>query len=82
MKTVATALSLGALLASSVAFADEAAFKAADTNADGALSVEELMISIPEATESDFTEADSDTNGTLSYEEFETARVKGAFNKT
>ncbi len=82
MKTVAYTLALGALLASSSAYADEAAFKAADANADGLLSTEELMTAVPEATENAFIEADTDSDGSLSYEEFETARVKGVFSKT
>jgi len=77
MKTVATALGLAALLASSLAFAAEDKFKAADTNGDGALTFEEALAAMPTTTEEEFKSSDLDGNGTLSPEEFATAVGEG-----
>ena len=82
MKTVASALMLSALLTSSFAFADEASFKAADADSDGALSVAEIMAAFPAASEEAFEEADADSNGTLDQAEFDAAVDAGVLVKS
>jgi Ca2+-binding EF-hand superfamily protein len=77
MKTVATALGFAALLASSVAMADEEKFKAADTSGDGALSMEEAVAAMPNTTEESFKAADADQDGSLNLDEFSAAVAAG-----
>jgi hypothetical protein len=77
MKSVATALAASALVVSSLAFADEEKFKAADANGDGALSSEEVMAAFAGTTQEAFGTADADGSGSLSLEEFTAALGAG-----
>jgi len=77
MKTVATALVCGALLASSLAVAQEDRFKSADANGDSALTLEEVTAAAPDTTADKFAAVDLDGNGTLSYDEFELGVEEG-----
>jgi hypothetical protein len=68
MKRTLVALSLMAL--SSTAFAvEELDFAKLDLNADGALSLTEIQVAMPELSEEAFNAADADKSGTLSMEE-------------
>ena len=60
------------LFASTSVHAAEA-FKQADVNADGALSMEEIATIFPDTPEDQFKAADADGNGELSEEEFAAA---------
>ncbi len=68
-----TAFALSALTAQA---ADDT-FTAADTNGDGALTMEEVTIAMPETTDDAFNAADIDRNGTLSEDEFVAALYDG-----
>ena len=46
---------------------------AADTDVDGVLSLDEVLIMHPEATEESFIAADADGDGVLSEEEYNAA---------
>jgi len=74
-KTQLIVAAAAALLASSVAFAEDEPpnFKAADTNGDGAVDATEFAATKLEA---EFRDADSDGNGTLNEEEY-TAVIEG-----
>jgi Ca2+-binding EF-hand superfamily protein len=61
-----------ALVASTSAFANES-FKQADANADGALSMEEVLAVYPGTTEDQFKAADADGDGALNEVEFAAA---------
>jgi len=52
------------------AFAQDETFVALDADADGAISMEELMVAMPDLTEADYAAADTDGDGSLSEEEF------------
>ena len=69
-KTIAVAAL--ALFASTSVYAAEA-FKQADANADGALSMEEITAVFPDTTEDQFKAADADGDGALSEAEFAAA---------
>lgn len=62
---VATALAIAALLASTVARANDDRLKAADANGDGVLALEEAVAAIPATTGEEFNSADLDQNGSL-----------------
>lgn len=79
MRRFVTAFAAGALLLSPLAFADEEQFKAADSDADGALSAEEASAAFGTEQEA-FTTADADGNGTLSQEEFDAAMEAGTIS--
>ena len=73
MKKTPIALALAALLASTAAIAAEGDFVAADTNVDGVLSLDEVLLMHPEATEETFIAADVDGDGVLSEAEYDAA---------
>ncbi|MDW3205917.1 MAG: EF-hand domain-containing protein [Alphaproteobacteria bacterium] len=77
MKRVASALAVAALLTSSLAHADEAVFKSADMNGDGAMSAEEFKEAFPSLSGDAFTSADTDANGSVSADEFAAAAAAG-----
>lgn len=52
------------------AFAQLPAFAAADTNADGALSMEEAKTALPNVPEAAIVAADENNNGSLSPSEY------------
>lgn len=55
---------------STPALAQDETFAALDADSDGVISMEELMVAMPDLTEADYTAADSDGDGGLSEEEF------------
>lgn len=73
MKKTPIAMALAALIASTAAIAAEGDFVAADTDIDGVLSLEEVLVMHPEATEETFIAADADGDGVLSEEEYNAA---------
>jgi hypothetical protein len=75
MKTLALAIASTAFVAGA-ALAGDAKFTAADTNGDGALTLDEVAIAMPEATPDAFATADLDQSGTLTEDEF-VAAVNG-----
>ncbi|WP_421880616.1 EF-hand domain-containing protein [Pacificispira sp.] len=77
MKRVASALALAALLTSSLAHADEAAFLSADVNGDGMLSAEEAGEAFPSISADSFADADLDKDGSVNAEEFASALAAG-----
>ncbi len=80
MKRTLVALSLMAL--SSTAFAvEELDFAKLDLNADGALSLTEIQVAMPELSEEAFNAADADKSGTLSMEEIAALSDDGTTKK-
>ncbi len=82
MKRFSTAMTGAAIatafaLSATAAHAADSVFIAADTNGDGALTMEEVSIAMPQATEEAFITADIDRNGTLSEDEFVAALNDG-----
>jgi len=83
MKTVATALCLGAsLFLSSLvvippALAQQDEFNAADANGDGALSMEEITAVAKTTTAENYAAVDLNGDGTLQYDEFEIGVEEG-----
>ncbi|MEM7444036.1 MAG: EF-hand domain-containing protein [Pseudomonadota bacterium] len=73
MKKTPIAMALAALVASSAAIAAEGDFVAADTNVDGVLSLDEVLVMHPDATEETFISADVNGDGVLSEEEYNAA---------
>jgi len=76
MKLLSIALVTGALTGFA-AMAADSTFVAVDTNGDGALTMEEVSIAMPQATNEAFAAADIDQNGTLSEDEFVAALNDG-----
>ncbi len=68
MKNLIAALSIVSF--STFAFAAGPAFSQADANADGAISMEEAKVALPEIEEAKIVAADADNNGSLSEEEY------------
>lgn len=81
MRMVASALTMSVLFASSIAHADEAAFAAADTNGDGAISLAEVMAAYPATAGDRFEESDVNGSGSLELEEFAEALESGMLSK-
>jgi Ca2+-binding EF-hand superfamily protein len=72
MKTIPMTALAVALVASTSAFANEG-FKQADANADGVLSMDEVLSVYPGTTEDQFKAADADGDGALNETEFAAA---------
>ncbi|MEE9313266.1 MAG: hypothetical protein V3V02_01325 [Rhizobiaceae bacterium] len=68
MKKLIAALSIVTL--STVAFAAAPAFSAADANADGAISMEEAKVALPDVEEAKIVAADANNDGSLSEAEY------------
>ena len=69
-----TALTIAALIGLSFtggAFAQGTDFATLDTNADGEISFEELLVVLPDLTEAEFAMLDTDGSGGLSEQEFQ-----------
>ncbi len=62
-----------ALLISTAAIAAKGDFAKVDTDGDGRVTLEELVVAVPEATEDNFKVADANGDGTLSPEEYSAA---------
>jgi len=73
MKTTPIFIATAALLLSTSAFAASNDFTKADTNGDGRVTPEELVVAIPEMTDAKFKAADANGDGVLSQEEYEVA---------
>ncbi|QJR18382.1 EF-hand domain-containing protein [Pelagibacterium halotolerans] len=69
-KTVLSLAALIGLSATGGALAQGLDFNSLDANADGAISMEELQVAIPDLTPESFAMLDTDADGALSSEEF------------
>ncbi len=71
MKLLSIALITGGLaIGSTLAFAADEKFAAADRDGNGQLSMAEVILAMPDATPDAFNSADSDANGALTEDEF------------
>tara|TARA_R100000005_G_scaffold96663_1_gene85716 strand:+ start:8156 stop:8383 length:228 start_codon:yes stop_codon:yes gene_type:complete len=61
------------LLAAAPAMAAAPDFSAVDTDGNGSVSYEELIVVMPNVTKEQFASVDTDENGELSQEEYEAA---------
>ena len=77
MKTVATALLVGALFGVSPALAQQDVFTGADADANGSLTKEELATVAPETSDEDYAAVDLNGDGSLQYDEFEIGVEEG-----
>lgn len=77
MTKFALAFAAIASFSAGAAFADDVVV--ADTNADGAYSMEEVVAAYPAVTEEIFKAADTDANGSLSADELKAAVDAGSF---
>ncbi len=68
MKKLITALSIAII--STFAYAASPAFTQADANADGAISMEEAKVALPDMEEAKIVAADANNDGTLSEAEY------------
>lgn len=76
MRKFITALAVAALAtASSLAFAAEGDFEAADSDGNGELTAEEGVAAHSEWTAESFAELDTDGNGSLSKAEYDAATM-------
>lgn len=69
-KTVMTLATLFGLAAGTSAFAQVLDFDSLDTNQDGAISIEELQVAIPDITPEAFALLDTNGDGVLAPDEF------------
>jgi len=65
------------LFVAGAAMAGDEKFTAADTNGDGALTIDEVAVAMPTATPDAFVSADTDQSGTLTEDEFVAALNNG-----
>ena len=65
------AIAFAGLFASSAALAAEGDFAKADSDTDGALTMQEAQAAMPDITAEQFNAADADGSGSLSAEEFQ-----------
>ncbi len=78
MRLLSITLMTGAIaLGSTLAFAADEKFAAADRDGNGQLSMAEVILAMPDATPEAFTTADSDENGALNEAEFLAAITDG-----
>lgn len=68
MKNVLAALTIAAF--STAAFAAGPSFAEADANADGAITMDEAKVALPEVSEDQIVAADANNDGSLSEEEY------------
>ncbi len=68
MKRIIAALSI--VIVSTFAFAASPEFTKADANADGAISMEEAKVALPDVEEAKIVAADANNDGSLSEAEF------------
>ena len=73
MKKTPIFIAATALLISTSAFAATDDFAKVDANGDGRITLEELVVAMPDATEDKFKAADANGDGSLSKEEFDVA---------
>ncbi|MCF8465811.1 MAG: EF-hand domain-containing protein [Sneathiella sp.] len=71
MKKLLIAAAALSILAAAPALAATTDFKAVDTDGNGTVSYEELLVVMPDVTKGQFATADADGSGELSVEEFE-----------
>lgn len=64
-------LAVGLTIFALPAYAQVVEFAVADANGDGAVSVEEAAVSLPNTSPETLAAADADQNGALSQEEYE-----------
>lgn len=70
MKILPFTLMAGGLALSTVAFAADAKFDAADQDGNGVLTMAEVVLAMPNATPEAFGAADADQSGTLTEAEY------------
>ncbi|WP_373087130.1 EF-hand domain-containing protein [Sneathiella sp.] len=61
------------VLAAAPALAATPDFKSVDTDGNGSVSYEEMIVVMPDASQDAFKSADADQNGELSQEEYDAA---------